>query len=95
MKNTVALLLAVLSLDAAEPGSHSWPQVDQPIVISVNQAPKLGAGDFSITVWARADVTDRITGDLVSQYDARKRRGFHLTLKCNPGVTSSVANWKH
>jgi len=93
---TQSLLAALLpSLQAAEPASQIWPQVDRPLVIPADQSPKLGTGDFSISVWARADATDRITGDLVSQYDARKRRGFHLTLKSNPGVTSSVANWRH
>jgi hypothetical protein len=69
--------------------------VDKPLVLPAGQAPKLGAGDFSIAVWARADAADRITGDLVSQYDPKRKRGFHLTLKCNPGVTASQANWRH
>lgn len=82
-------------LHAAEPAAQTWPQVDQPRDVAAAEAPKLGTGDFSIAVWARADAADRMTGDLVSQYDARKRRGFHLTLKSNPGVTSNQANWRH
>ncbi len=87
--------VALPVLQAAEPAAQAWPRVDQPLVIPADQAPKPGAGDFSIAVWARADAADRVTGDLVSQYDAGKRRGFHLTLKCNPGVTTSQANWRH
>lgn len=93
--HTAALLLTVPSIHAAEPAVRTWLQVDQPLVIPAEQAPRLGSGDFSISVWASADATDRITGDLVSQYDPKKKRGFHLTLKSNPGVTSSVANWRH
>ncbi len=85
----------ISSAHAAEPVPQKWARVDQPLIIPADQAPKLGTGDFSIAVWARGDATDRITGDLLSQYDAEKRRGFHLTLKCNPGVTTSVANWRH
>jgi hypothetical protein len=69
------------ALQAAEPPVAIWPQVDQPREVAAPEAPKLGTSDFSIAVWARADAADRVTGDLVSQYDARKRRGFHLTLK--------------
>lgn len=91
-----ALLLAPFAaLHAAEPAAQTWPTVDRPLVITADQAPRLGTGDFSISVWAKADVMDRVTGDLVSQYDAKKKRGFHLTLKCSPGVTSNVANWRH
>jgi len=91
------LLLPVLAfaLHAAEPPAAAWPRVDEPLILSAAKSPRLGAGDFSIAVWARADATDRVTGDLVSQYDARRRRGFHLTLKSNPGVTASQANWRH
>ena len=92
----LALFVAVIrAIHAAEPPVATWPKVDQPLVIPADQAPKLGTGDFSISVWAKADATDRVTGDLVSQYDLKKRRGFHLTLKSTPGVTSNVANWRH
>lgn len=91
------LLLGILcaTLPAAEPAAPSWPQVNQPLDVPSSQAPRLGQTDFSISVWARADEADRVTGDLVSQYDPQKKRGFHLTLKSNPGATTSVANWRH
>jgi len=78
---TTLLLVPRAALQAAEPPVAIWPQVDQPREVAAPEAPKLGTSDFSIAVWARADAADRVTGDLVSQYDARKRRGFHLTLK--------------
>ncbi|MEQ1852936.1 MAG: hypothetical protein ABMA01_15260, partial [Chthoniobacteraceae bacterium] len=96
MKRASLLLASLIpGLHAAEPAPQTWPRVEQPLVITADKAPRPGTGDFSISVWAKADVTDRVTGDLVSQYDAKKRRGFHLTLKCNPGVTSNQANWRH
>lgn len=54
---------------------------------------RLGTRDFSIAVWANADhLVDDVPGDLVSQYDVARRRGFHLSLKSNYGVTFSQAN---
>lgn len=93
--SSLLLLLALSDLRAAEPPLATWARVDQPTIIPAEKAPKLGTGDFSITVWARADAQDRVPGDLISQYDAQKRRGFHLTLKSNPGATTSQSNWRH
>lgn len=96
-----ALILVTLSAfslteaHSAESAVHNWARIEEPLVVPAEKTPKLGTGDFSISVWARADDTDHVTGDLLSQYDPKKRRGFHLTLKSNPGVTSSVANWRH
>ncbi|WP_395715987.1 LamG-like jellyroll fold domain-containing protein [Prosthecobacter sp.] len=90
-----AAFILPASLRAAEPPVASWPRVDRPSDIPAEKTLRLGSSDFSIAVWARADAADRVTGDLVSQYDAQTRRGFHLTLKCNPGVTSNQANWRH
>ena len=40
-------------------------------------APKLGTGDFSLSLWMNTPTTrDDVPGDLVSQYDAARRRGF-------------------
>lgn len=49
----------------------------------------LGKGDFSLTAQVHVDADS--VGDLLSQYDPAKRRGFHLSLKSN-GVTTSQAN---
>jgi hypothetical protein len=91
----VCVLAVMFGESGAQPGAGKWGRVDEPREVSAAEAPKLGTGDFSISVWARADGADRVTGDLVSQYDREKRRGFHLTLKSNPGVTASQANWRH
>jgi len=88
------LALLLFGLARPEAAAQAWPQVDQPRDVSAEDAPSLGTGDFSIAVWARAEAADRITGDLVSRYDASHRRGFHFTLKSNPGATASVANWR-
>ncbi|MBX7212208.1 MAG: LamG domain-containing protein [Verrucomicrobiaceae bacterium] len=94
LRSTV-LALSSFSLHAAEPAAQAWPRVDQPLSIASDQAPKLGTGDFSVSVWARADAMDRVTGDLLSRYDTKKKRGFHLTLKSAPGATASQAGWRH
>lgn len=74
---------------------HRSGVVAGPVEIPAAEAPKLGTGDFSLATWVRCDADDRIPGDLVSQYDPARKRGFHLTLKSNPGVTSNQANWRH
>jgi dienelactone hydrolase len=74
----------------------SWPGTDEPLQIPAGQAPRLGTGDFSLAMWLRSDeVADRLPGDLISQYDPGTGRGFHLTLKSQPGATTNQANWRH
>ncbi len=69
---------------------RGWPEVP------AGRAPRLGKGDFSIAVWIHSDEqSNHVPGDVLSQYDPAKRRGFHLTLKSNMGVTSNQANWRH
>ena len=52
-----------------------------------------GRGDFTISAWINcADSTDDNLGDIASQYDASRRRGFHLGLKTNTGVTFNQSN---
>jgi hypothetical protein len=61
-----------------------------------SQAPRPGREDFSISLWLHTlERMDDIPGDLVSQYDAARRRGFHLSLKTNAGVTTSQANFRN
>ncbi len=53
---------------------------------------KLGTGDFTISVWAKADDdAGDAPGDLLSQYDPATRKGFSLSLK-SAWVTSSQSN---
>jgi len=68
--------------------SKSW--------LEVSASPKLEFGDkdFSIALWVDALATDSdITGDIISQYDLSKRKGFHLSLKTNPSPTG-VSNFR-
>ena len=63
--------------------------------LKVKTAPalRLGTGDFSIALWVHtAEKLDDDLGDLVTQYDAKKRVGFNLSLRNNTGVTSCQAN---
>ena len=57
--------------------------------------PLLAKGDFSLALWLYTDKDlDDVLGDLVSQYDPKRRRGFHLSLKNNAGVTFNQANYR-
>lgn len=68
-------------------GRQSWLQAP------VDDRLKFGTGDFSISLWVHTEKNlDDVPGDLFSQYDFKSRRGFHLALKTNPGVTFSQAN---
>lgn len=76
---------------------HSFAQFDgRESVIEVPHSPKwrLGKGDFSVALWLHTDekLTDDL-GELISQYDAKQRRGFSLSLR-NNCVTSSQANYR-
>ena len=54
-----------------------------------------GRGDFSVAAWIWTDgSTDDVPGDIVSQYDPSTRRGFHLGVKTNTGVTFNQANFR-
>lgn len=70
------LAVASLGLQATGADAPAWARVDQPLVIPADRAPKLGSGDFSITVWAKADVTDRVMGDLASQIPSPETPGL-------------------
>ncbi|MDX1966369.1 MAG: LamG-like jellyroll fold domain-containing protein [Planctomycetaceae bacterium] len=54
----------------------------------------LGTQDFSVSLWMRPDETAQGAGDLISQYDVRRQRGFLLGIKTQ-SVTTSVANAGH
>jgi hypothetical protein len=64
--------------------------------IPASQDIAVASGDFSISTWVLCDDTgDDVPGDLLSQYDPARRRGFHLTLKTSAGVTTNQANYRH
>ena len=71
-------------------GSGTWWEVP------ANLAPALDSGDFSLAMWVRCEEGNGLlTGDLLSQYDLQRKRGFHLSLKSASGVTTNQANWRH
>ncbi len=61
--------------------------------IDVAEAPQLGHGEFSLSLWANTDANlgDSV-GDLLSRYDPATRTGFHLGLYNHGGVTNSQSN---
>lgn len=63
------------------------------IEVPTHEALKLGTSDFSIAVTLKLDERgDDLPGDVLSLYDAKQRRGLHLTVKTNSGVTTCQAN---
>jgi outer membrane protein assembly factor BamB len=74
---------------AAFGGRDAWLEVPPASL------PKIGTGDFSLSVWLDVPSSlDDLPGDVVSCYDPKQRRGFHLTLKTNAGVTTTQANYR-
>ncbi len=62
-------------------------------VIEVLNAPKLGADDFTISLWIQTEESlDDDLGDLVTLYDPKTRTGFNLSLRNNSGVTTCQPN---
>lgn len=63
------------------------------VEVAPNDQLKLGTAPFSISLWAHTDedLGDTL-GDLVSCYDAKERRGFHLGIYSHGGVTNSQPN---
>lgn len=92
MKRSLLALLFVTTLPAADHVAY-WKEVKEPVAVPAGDLFAFERGDFSLALWLKADAGPG--GDLVSRYDPAKRRGFHLTLKSNPGVTSNQANWRH
>lgn len=70
-------------------GRRSWLEVP------ASAALNLAARDFTVSVNVfTEEATDDIPGDLLSQYNFAERRGFHLAVKTNAGVTFSQANYR-
>ena len=66
------------------------------LTIPQPQVPKLGTGDFTIATWVRCDESDGFpTGDLISHYSPKERRGFHLSIKTATGVTTTQSNYRN
>jgi hypothetical protein len=65
------------------------------IEIPASSAPRLATDDFTLAVWVNlpADLDD-VPGDIISMYDPAARRGLHLSIKTNSGVTTTQANFR-
>lgn len=64
-------------------GESAW------IEVPATRQLQLGENDFSISVWVYTDaIMNDFPGDIISQYDLKKRKGFHLSLKSNTSPTS-------
>lgn len=71
-------------------GSGTWLEIPH------SDAPQHGREEFTIVLRVLCDASSQMpTGDLLSQYDPVSRRGFHLSLKSSPGVTSSQPAFRH
>ena len=65
------------------------------IEIPVAESLRLGTDPFTISLWVHTGgELDDDLGDLISQFDAKTRTGFHLSLRNNAGVTHSQANYR-
>jgi hypothetical protein len=87
--------LNVMGPGGTEKAAAGFNGRDAWLEVPAAKSPRLGTDDFSIAVWLHTeDALDDVLGDIVSQYDPARRRGFHLSLKSN-AVTTSVANSRH
>ncbi len=72
---------------AAFNGTEGYLEIKQP------GREILPRGDFTLAAWVHTDKSlDDVPGDIVSHYDPKLRRGFHLSLQNNAGVANSQAN---
>lgn len=65
--------------------------IDDWLEVPIGESRGFGSKDFTVALWANADVADDVPGDLLSCYDPSTRRGFHLSLKTHE-VTTSRSN---
>lgn len=84
--------LQAVGRGGAESTAAGFNGLDAWLEVPAARSPLLGREDFSIAVWLYADEkSDDVPGDILSQYDRSRRRGFHLSLKSN-AVTTTLAN---
>ena len=56
----------------------------------------LGTGDFTISAWVHtAENFDDVIGDVISQYDATRRKGLNLYIRASAGGYSSHGDDRH
>lgn len=77
-------------------GGALFDGVDDFIEVEDSDSLRFGKGDFSVAVWVQTEreLTDGL-GDIASQYNAAKRRGFNFGMMNFAGVTSSQSNDRH
>jgi hypothetical protein len=79
--------------DGTARGSAGFDGISARLVVP---GVELGTSDLTVSAWVHTEESvDDLIGDLVSQYDPESRRGFHLAIKTNSGVTFSQANRRH
>jgi cyclophilin family peptidyl-prolyl cis-trans isomerase len=82
--------------DGGPGGAGLFNGRDRFLEVPASSSLRLGKGDFSVAAWVYTNRDlDDVPGDIISQYDPVRRRGFHLTLKSNAGVTFNHANDRH
>jgi hypothetical protein len=84
------------SKELAETGvvAH-WPSIDSPVEIAASELQHLNTQEFTFSFWFKSPAEAvQLGGDILCHYDSETRRGIHLTLKSNIGVTSNQANWR-
>lgn len=96
--NRHALVRGEMNFNAKGPTGQSGTAVEFTgkkawLELASDEAPRLGTGDFSISVWINLRENDQdVSGDLLSQFDSVNQTGFHLSTKTQ-AVTTSLANF--
>jgi hypothetical protein len=55
-----------------------------------------GKGDFTLCAWVWTALdTEDVVGDVITQYDPARRRGFNLSIKASSGGYSSQGDDRH
>ena len=70
--------------------------IDDYLKVPAARSPRLGTADFSISVWVHTAARMKdVIGDIVSQFDADRRNGFHFSVMDSVGATSAQSNHRH
>ncbi len=78
------------------PGAALFDGRSASITVPQSESLALGAGEFSLAAWVRADrVTTDVPGDIMSSYSPATRRGFNFGIQSAAGVGSSQSNWRN
>lgn len=77
-------------------GAAHFDGRDSRLVVEPAAALDPGTSDFTLALWVDtdADLVDDL-GDILSKFDSEARRGFHLGVRCDSGVTTHQSNYRH